>query len=50
MFGSLVLIVAALAALLALLAWRPAAGSAGGPELCWSCGIRDDHKLWCPNR
>lgn len=19
-------------------------------ELCWSCGARDGHKLWCPNR
>jgi hypothetical protein len=19
-------------------------------ELCWSCGQRNQHKLWCPNR
>jgi hypothetical protein len=19
-------------------------------EVCWSCGQRNQHKLWCPNR
>ncbi len=23
---------------------------AGGTEVCWSCGQRNSHKLWCPNR
>jgi len=26
-------------------------GPAGSEnELCWSCGLRNQHKLWCPNR
>ena len=30
--------------------WRPAQNADPDPEHCWSCGQRNQHKLWCPNR
>jgi hypothetical protein len=35
-------------AVIALGILRPAPASEH--EVCWSCGQRERHKLWCPNR
>jgi hypothetical protein len=29
---------------------RGRSAGAGDHELCWSCGQRNNHKMWCPNR
>jgi hypothetical protein len=47
MLGDFVLIAVAYALLLAAIRLQPAGGD---NELCWSCGLRAQHKLWCPNR
>jgi len=30
--------------------WRATQNNEAGHEYCWSCGQRNQHKLWCPNR
>jgi len=30
--------------------WRAAQNTELDHEHCWSCGQRNQHKLWCPNR
>jgi hypothetical protein len=35
---------------LAGLGWLSTGNSRIDNELCWSCGQRASHKLWCPNR
>jgi hypothetical protein len=47
MLMNLFIFSAAGALLLAAVRWQPAGGD---NELCWSCGRRGEHKLWCPNR
>jgi hypothetical protein len=34
----------------AVVAWGMIADPKSDSALCWSCGLRDHHKLWCPNR
>jgi len=30
--------------------WRPIEDTGFDTAVCWSCGQRNQHKLWCPNR
>jgi hypothetical protein len=34
----------------AFVAWGMITDPKSDGALCWSCGLRDQHKLWCPNR
>jgi hypothetical protein len=50
MLQTIVLIAAIGAGVLAANRWLPDFTSKDDRELCWSCGLRAHHKLWCPNR
>ena len=47
MLANLFIFATAGAILLAAIRSQPVGGEDG---LCWSCGQRGLHKLWCPNR
>jgi hypothetical protein len=39
-----------LGAVYVLQPWHGIVNSRTDIDLCWSCGQRGTHKLWCPNR
>gem|GEM_PF-6586674 len=39
-----------LGAVYVLQPWQGIVNSGKDTDLCWSCGQRSTHKLWCPNR
>jgi hypothetical protein len=50
MLGNLFIMAATGVVLLAGLGLLSTGVSRVDNELCWSCGQRASHKLWCPNR
>jgi hypothetical protein len=50
MLEAIFLIAATGALLMMAIRWQTSLGPTGDSELCWSCGQRGQHKLWCPNR
>jgi hypothetical protein len=50
MLGNLFLMAVTGVLLVAGLKLLSANGARVDNDLCWSCGQRGQHKLWCPNR
>jgi hypothetical protein len=47
---SILFMIAGGVVLFAAMRWMWSLPPAVENELCWSCGQRGQHKLWCPNR
>jgi hypothetical protein len=50
MLGNIFFIVAVVGVFLTLDRVQARFAPADDREVCWSCGMRNQHKLWCPNR
>jgi hypothetical protein len=50
MIETVVLLAAAAFLLVGGIRWVSSIPTVIDCDLCWSCGQRGQHKLWCPNR